>query len=74
MFLQGCIAEIEKQQWNYTTIYVNIVQAVVGADVCVLYFIANCMTSGAWITGKMICAGGGDLFAMLLGLLILMLS
>lgn len=74
MFLQGCIAEIEKQQWNYTTIYVNTVQAVVGADVCVLYFIANCTTSGAWITGKMICAGGGDLFAMLLGLLILMLS
>lgn len=54
--------------------YVNTVQAVVGADVCVLYFPANCMTSGGWITGKMICADGGDLFAMLLGLLTLMLS
>lgn len=74
MFLQDCIPEIEKQQWNYTIMYVNTVQAVVGADVCVLYFIANCTTSGAWITGKTICAGGGDLFAMLLGLLILMLS
>jgi len=54
--------------------YINTFQAVVGADVCVLYFIANCMISGAWITGKTTCAGGGDLFAMLLGLLILMLS
>lgn len=74
MFLQDCIPEMGKQQWNYTTMYVNTVQAVVGADVCVLYFPANCMTSGAWITGKMICADGGDLSAMLLGLLMLMLS
>lgn len=74
MFLQDHIREIGKQQWNYTTMYVNTVQAVVGADVCVLYFPANCMTSGAWITGKMICADGGDLSAMLLGLLMLMLS
>lgn len=38
MFLQDCIPETEKkQQWNYSTMFVNTVEAVVGADVCVFF-------------------------------------